>query len=248
MRFFITLSYSGCHYAGWQIQPNGVTVQEVLQRTLSTILRKDVKIIGAGRTDSGVHARKMVAHFDWEGKSFSKRALTKKLNSLLPKDIAVQQIREVKSDVHARFSALSRTYKYYITTKKDPFLYPFKLRLYHELNMEAMNTLCSVLFEYEDFSSFSKLHSAAVTNICRIYEAYWEEKDGEYVFTIKADRFLRNMVRAVVGTLMVAGRGGLDEQGFRAVIEGKNRCLAGNSAPAHGLFLEEVEYPEDIWL
>ena len=248
MRFFITLSYNGSNYAGWQIQPNGLTVQEVLQNALSKILRTDIKIIGAGRTDTGVHARKMVAHFDWHGAPFSEKRLTKNLNSLLPKDIAVQQIREVHPDAHARFSAISRTYRYYITTEKDAFSHPFKLRLYHPLDVDAMNVLCPILKEYEDFTSFSKLHSAAVTNICRIETAYWEKNGNDYVFTITADRFLRNMVRAIVGTLIEAGRGELDEQGFRAVIEGKDRHLAGNSVAGHGLFLEDVVYLEDVWV
>ena len=247
MRFFITLSYNGANYVGWQIQPNGLTVQEVLQNALSKILRTDIKITGAGRTDTGVHARKMVAHFDWHGAPFSEKRLTKNLNSLLPKDIAIQQIRAVQPDAHARFSATSRTYKYYLTTEKDSFFYPFKLRLYHTPDVDAMNALCPILKEYEDFTSFSKLHSAAVTNICRIEEAYWEKIGNDYVFTITADRFLRNMVRAIVGTLLEAGRGQLDAQGFRDVIEGKNRHLAGNSAPGHALFLENVEYPESVF-
>jgi tRNA pseudouridine38-40 synthase len=248
MRFFITLSYNGQNYVGWQIQPNGLTVQELLQNALSTILHENIKVVGAGRTDTGVHARKMVAHFDWNGERFSENQLKRKLNSFLPKDIAIQEIQEVQPDAHARFSAMSRTYKYYITTEKDAFLYPFKHRLFYALDMEAMNRLCPILKEYKDFTSFSKLHSAAITNICRIEEAHWEKIGNDYVFTITADRFLRNMVRAIVGTLIEAGRGQLDEQGFRDVIEGKNRHLAGNSAPGHALFLENVEYPEGIWL
>jgi tRNA pseudouridine38-40 synthase len=242
MRFFITLSYNGGNYAGWQIQPNGLTVQELLQNALSTILCKDTKVIGAGRTDTGVHARKMVAHFDWDGERFSENQLKRKLNSFLPKDIAIQEIREVSPDAHARFSATFRTYKYYITTEKDPFLHPFRYRLFYDLDVAAMNRLCPILKEYEDFTSFSKLHSAAKTNICRIEEAYWEKIGSDYVFTITADRFLRNMVRAIVGTLIEAGRGQLDERGFRDVIEGKNRHLAGNSVPGHALFLEDVGY------
>jgi tRNA pseudouridine38-40 synthase len=248
MRFFITLSYNGENYVGWQIQPNGLTVQELLQNALSTILYENIKVIGAGRTDTGVHARKMVAHFDWDSERFSENQLKQKLNSFLPKDIAIQDIREVQPDAHARFSATSRTYKYYITTEKDAFLYPFKLRLFYPIDMEAMNRLCPILKEYEDFTSFSKLHSASKTNICQIEEAHWEKTGNDYMFTITADRFLRNMVRAIVGTLIEAGRGQLDEQGFRDVIEGKNRHLAGNSAPGHALFLEDVGYPESVWL
>jgi tRNA pseudouridine38-40 synthase len=248
MRFFITLSYNGGNYVGWQIQPDGLSVQQVLQDALSTVLRKNIEIVGAGRTDTGVHARKMIAHFDWNGEPFSEKKLMQKLNSFLPKDIAIQQIDEVQPDAHARFSAISRTYKYYITTEKEPFLHPFKYRVYHPLDVEAMNALCPVLKEYEDFTSFSRLHTGVKTNNCRISEACWEKIGNDYVFTISADRFLRNMVRAIVGTLLKAGRGRLDIQGFRRIIEAKNRGMAGNSVPGHALFLEDVVYPESVWL
>lgn len=248
-RFFITLAYNGKKYVGWQIQPNGKTVQHTLQDALSTVLRNPLEVVGAGRTDAGVHARKMVAHFDWNGDPFSPDDLLYKLNSYLPKDISLSAIRPVDPNAHARFSALSRTYSYRIATVKDPFLHPFHYRLKYTPDMDSMNRLCTVLEEYEDFTSFSKLHTDAKTNNCRIIRAVWEScEDGEYQFTIQADRFLRNMVRAIVGTLLEAGRGRLDERGFRRIIEARDRNVAGESVPGNALFLEEVNYPDDIWL
>lgn len=247
-RFFISLSYNGKNYVGWQIQPNGLSVQKVLQDSLSTILRSNIDIVGAGRTDAGVHAHNMVAHFDWEGSIFNIEDLVYKLNNYLPKDIAIHSIWPVKADAHARFSAISRCYKYYITTKKDPFLHELIHKVYFKPDVERMNSLCKILLEYEDFSSFSKSHTDVKTNNCKVEYAKWEQ-DGEiYIFTIKADRFLRNMVRAIVGTLLEAGRGNLDERGIHRIIEAKNRQVAGDSVPAHALYLEEVIYPDDIWL
>lgn len=247
-RFFITLSYNGKNYVGWQVQPNGISVQQVLQEALSVILRQEVAVVGAGRTDAGVHAREMVAHFDWDGKPFHSVDLVYKLNSFLPKDISLFDIRPVVSDAHARFSAVSRTYKYYVTTKKDPFLHEYTHRLFFQPDLETMNRLCGVLKEYEDFTSFSKLHTDVKTNNCRIEYAHWEQKGEMYEFTIRADRFLRNMVRAIVGTLLEAGRGRLNEQGLRQIIVARDRGAAGDSAPGHALFLEKVIYPEDIWI
>ncbi len=247
-RFFITLSYNGKNYVGWQMQPNGVSVQQVLQDALSTILREQIEVVGAGRTDTSVHARKMVAHFDFSGESFDEKDLVRNLNSFLPRDIGIHEIREVQPDVHARFSATSRTYKYYLTTEKDPFLHDFNYQVFFQPDIDTMNALCKVLKEYTDFTSFSKLHTDVKTNNCRISEAYWEQEDTRFTFTITADRFLRNMVRAIVGTLLEAGRGRLDECGLRRIIEAKNRQLAGDSAPGHALFLHNVIYPNDIWI
>lgn len=248
-RFFATIAYNGRNYVGWQIQPNGLGVQQVVQDALSVILRGSVAVTGAGRTDAGVHARGMVAHFDWEGDAFSTVDLVHKLNNFLPKEISVSSIRPVKSDAHARFSALSRTYSYHITTQKDPFLYGLTCRIHFHPDLQRMNALCEVLKEYNDFTSFSKLHTDVKTNLCRIESAAWEQQgDHRYTFTITADRFLRNMVRAIVGTMLEAGRGRLDERGLRRIIEAKNRSVAGDSAPGHALFLEEVAYPDDIWL
>lgn len=247
-RYFITLSYNGKNYVGWQIQPNGMSVQQMLQDALSTILRENIEIVGAGRTDAGVHAEKMVAHFDCSELPFNEALLVEKLNSFLPKDIAICEIREVNPDAHARFSALSRTYTYYLTTDKDPFCGELSYRVFFQPDLDAMNRLCPILKEYTDFTSFSKLHTDVKTNNCRVEEAHWEKKGNSYVFTIKADRFLRNMVRAIVGTLLEAGRGRLDERGFRRIIDAQNRSVAGNSVPGHALFLCDVAYPEDIWM
>lgn len=248
-RFFIKLGYNGANYVGWQIQPNGISVQETLQKALSTILRDKVEVVGAGRTDAGVHAREMHAHFDWVEEPFQIDELLHKLNNFLPRDISLSSIQPVQPDAHARFSALSRTYSYHVSTIKDPFHYPFHYRLHYTPEIDLMNQLCGVLKEYEDFTSFSKLHTDVKTNNCHVMHAVWEPtEEGSYRFTIQADRFLRNMVRAIVGTLLEAGRGRLDERGFRRIIEARNRNVAGDSAPGHALFLEHVEYPDDIWL
>lgn len=246
-RYFVVISYCGKGYVGWQIQPNGITIQEVLQDALSTILRQEINVVGAGRTDTGVHARKMFAHFNVIDELDDCIELTRRLNSLLPKNISVHEIKEVVDDAHTRFSAISRTYKYYVTTKKDPFLSDYKHRVFFTPDIDKMNAMCEVFKEYEDFTSFSRLHSAAKTNICKVYEAYWEQNGDDYVFTIKANRFLRNMVRAIVGTMLRIGRGSIDEEGLRQIFDAKDRHSAGDSAPAHGLFLHDVEYPSDIW-
>lgn len=247
-RYFISLSYNGKNYVGWQVQPNGLSVQQVLQDALSTILRKQhVEVVGAGRTDAGVHARKMTAHVDLD-EDFNAEELTLKLNSFLPKDIVIHSIKRVKDDAHARFSATARTYKYYVTTAKDVFQGDVKYRVFFTPDINKMNALCSILKEYTDFTSFSKLHTDVKTNNCHIEFAAWEQNGDDYIFTITADRFLRNMVRAIVGTLLEAGRGRLDERGFRRIIEAKNRQVAGSSVPGNALFLEEVSYPEDIWM
>ncbi len=247
-RYFILLSYSGKNYVGWQIQPNGLSVQEVLQKAFSTILREDIDIVGAGRTDSGVHAERMFAHFDTQTELCDCVELVRKLNNFLPKDIAIQEIRRVVDDAHARFSAISRTYKYYITTKKDVFLHDIKYRIFFEPNIDEMNRMCEIFKEYEDFTSFSKLHTDVKTNICHIQDAYWEMQGDDLIFTIKANRFLRNMVRAIVGTMLEIGRGRMDEDGLRDIFAQKDRGKAGDSAPGHALFLYDVEYPDDIWM
>ena len=245
-RFFIYLAYNGTNYCGWQTQPNGVSVQETLEKAISTILRTPTAITGAGRTDAGVHAREMVAHFDAEIDDDAN--LADKLNRLLPKDIAIDRIVRVHNEAHARFDATSRLYRYYMTTRKDPFLHPFKYRIHETMNLEMMNKCAKILFEFSDFTSFSKLHTDVKTNDCVIKYAQWEQIGDDYIFTIKADRFLRNMVRAIVGTLYEAGRGRLDERGMRRIIAAKNRAVAGTSVPGHALFLEKIEYPEEIFI
>lgn len=247
-RYFIYLAYDGTNYHGWQIQPNGASVQETLMKALSTFLRRPVEVVGAGRTDAGVHARLMIAHFDFET-DLDCASVTDKLNRLLPPDIAVYSVRRVRPEAHARFDATYRTYKYYITTRKDPFNRSYAWRIFQPLDFEKMNEAAATLFDYIDFTSFSKLHTDVKTNNCKIMHARWEQTgDCEWVFTIQADRFLRNMVRAVVGTLVEVGRGKLSVEGFRKVIEEKNRCSAGSSVPGHALFLVDVGYPDELFL
>lgn len=247
-RYFIYLSYDGTNYHGWQIQPNGISVQEVLMKALSTFLRKPIEVVGAGRTDAGVHARLMVAHFDFDAE-LDCATVVDKLNRLLPPDVAVHRVRRVKSDAHARFDATYRTYKYYITTCKDPFSRAFSWRIFQTLDFEKMSEAAQTLFDYIDFTSFSKLHTDVKTNNCKMMYARWEQiGEHNWVFTIQADRFLRNMVRAVVGTLVEVGKGKLTVEGFRKVIEEKNRCSAGTSVPGNALFLVDVGYPEELFL
>jgi len=242
-RYFIYLSYNGENYCGWQIQPNGITVQQKLEESLSILLQEQISVVGAGRTDSGVHATCMVAHFDVE-KNIDCLLLVKKLNGFLPGDIAISKIVEVTPEAHARFDAISRTYKYYVTTEKNPFREDFAYKVPFVLNFERMNEAAKVLFDYEDFTSFSKLHTDVKTNNCQIMHAKWEqESDSLWVFTIQANRFLRNMVRAIVGTLFEVGCGKITIEDFRQIIEQKNRNLAGTSAPAPALFLVDVSYP-----
>ena len=247
-RYFIYLSFDGTNYHGWQIQPNGASVQETLMKALSTFLRREIEVVGAGRTDAGVHARLMVAHFDFDTE-LDGEVVTDKLNRLLPPDIAVYGVRRVKPEAHARFDATSRTYKYYIHTRKDPFRRGYSWRIFQPLDFERMNEAAQTLFDYTDFTSFSKLHTDVKTNNCKIMHAAWTRVDDvTWVFTIQADRFLRNMVRAIVGTLLEVGRGKLSVEGFRRVIEQKDRCQAGTSVPGNALFLVDVAYPETTFL
>ena len=243
MRFFITLSYDGTRYHGWQVQPNGPSVQEKLQWALSTILRQNIQVTGAGRTDAGVHARMMVAHFDVETMDFDLKDLTYKLNRLLPQDIAIQKMEPVSDEMHARFSAISRTYHYYIHTVKNPFLRAYSCELHYPLDFQRMNEAAAILMTYDDFGAFCKAHADVKTTLCHITAAKWHQiSPSAWYFEITANRFLRNMVRAVVGTLIDVGRGRLSLDDFRKVIEGKRRTEAGESMPANALFLEEVKY------
>lgn len=242
MRYFITLAYDGTNFHGWQIQPNGNSVQEELQKALTTLLRQPTPVVGAGRTDAGVHARKMVAHFDSDV-AIDCQQLAYRLNRMVPRSMAVYDVREVGDDMHARFSATKRTYHYYVHTRKDPFLRHYSCELHFDLDFERMNKAAAILMEYSDFGTFCKSHSDVKTTICRVMAAEWHQtSDTEWYFEIIADRFLRNMVRAVVGTLVDVGRGRLTLDEFRNVIEGRKRTAAGESMPANALFLEEVEY------
>lgn len=245
MRYFIRLSYDGTRYHGWQIQPHSTSVQETLQTALSTLLRRPVDITGAGRTDTGVHARMMVAHFDIEELPLPEDQLTYKLNRLLPHDIAVQHVWPVGDELHARFSAYSRTYHYFLHVGKQPFLRHYSWQMFTDLDFDTMNAAAARMMQYTDFTSFSKLNTDQKTNICHITEARWEEVGpNQWRFTVTANRFLRNMVRAIVGTLVEVGRGRMTLDEFCQVIERKDRCSAGESVPAHGLFLVDIKYPE----
>lgn len=245
-RYFIYLSYDGTAYHGWQVQPNGISVQEEMQKALSTLLRQDIEIVGAGRTDAGVHARVMVAHFDF-GQALDVAQLAYKLNRILPKDISVSKVMAVSEDMHARFSAVKRTYHYYIHLHKDPFHRFYSCELHYELDFGLMNEAAAYLLECSDFAAFCKVHTDVKTTICKVTEARWiDDGGGCWHFVISADRFLRNMVRAVVGTLIDVGRHRLTLEQFKAVVEGKNRSNAGESMPGNALFLEDVKYPFDV--
>lgn len=242
-RYFVTLSYDGTRYHGWQIQPNGVSVQERLQEALSTLLRTPVAVTGAGRTDAGVHARMMVAHFDWEGDVIDTRQLAYKLNRLLPYDIAVSKVEAVSEEMHARFSATSRMYRYYIHTTKDPFQRAYSCEIHYALDFAKMNEAAQVLMTYEDFGAFCKSGADVKTTLCQVTKAEWvQTSPTTWYFEIRANRFLRNMVRAVVGTLVEVGRGRLSLEDFKKVIEGKQRSDAGESMPGNALFLEDIVY------
>ncbi|MBR2238117.1 MAG: tRNA pseudouridine(38-40) synthase TruA [Prevotella sp.] len=250
MRYFITLSYDGTRYHGWQVQPNGISVQGELQRALSLILRQDIQVTGAGRTDTGVHARMMVAHFDLNSQTSNLNSqfsilsqLVYKLNRLLPSDIAIQKIEPVSDDLHARFSATSRTYRYFIHTCKSPFVRHYSWQTHYALDFPLMNEAAAMLLEYDDFGAFCKSHADVKTTLCKVTHAQWHQtSDSEWYFEITANRFLRNMVRAVVGTLIDVGRHRLSLDDFRKVIEGKRRTEAGESMPANALFLENITY------
>ena len=242
MRYFVTLSYDGTRYHGWQIQPNGDSIQERLQGALSTLLRTEISVTGAGRTDAGVHARMMVAHFDYE-EALDGQQLCYKLNRLLPYDIAVQKVEQVADDLHARFSATSRTYHYYIHTVKDPFSRAYSCELHYPLDFKKMNEAAAMLLNYEDFGAFCKSGADVKTTLCQVTAAEWHQTSpSTWYFEITANRFLRNMVRAVVGTLVDVGRGRLSLEEFQKVIEGKRRTEAGESMPGNALFLEDIKY------
>jgi tRNA pseudouridine38-40 synthase len=248
-RYFIFISYKGTSYHGWQVQPNSITVQKMLDDALSVVLNEQISTIGAGRTDTGVHALVFCAHFDSTDSELVKnKKLIFRLNSFLPKDISVNAIKKVFPDANARYSALSRTYKYYISRVKDPFSDSYSWFLHGDINILKMNEAAAILLNHSDFTSFSKLHSGAKTNICKIYEARWEETDSKIIFTIKADRFLRNMVRSIVGTIVDIGTGKTDITGFNDIIIARDRCRAGKSAPSKGLFLVDIEYPDEIFV
>lgn len=241
-RYFIELSYDGTNYHGWQVQPNAVTVQEVLDRALSTVLRTPIETVGCGRTDTGVHATEFFAHYEVES-SMAIDKVVHSLNSVLPPDIAIKNIFPVDDEVHARFSATLRSYQYHIHFNKDPFKHGYSWLLRDEPDIDLMNQAAQIMMQYTDFSCFSKSNTQVKTNNCKISRAEWLRTDDGMVFHISADRFLRNMVRAVVGTLLMVGRKEVTPEGIREIINSKDRSNAGTSVPACGLYLTEVKYP-----
>lgn len=241
MRYFIELAYKGTNYHGWQFQPDANSVQETLNKALSILLKTEIDIVGAGRTDTGVHAKQMYAHFDVE-ETLNTTQLVHKLNSFLPKDIVIFRIIPVDNEAHARFDATRRTYEYHIHTFKDAFETDGSWLHQLPLDLDKMNNACQLLFKYNDFECFSKTHSDVRTFNCVIFEANWKQTGNKIVFTISADRFLRNMVRAIVGTMINIGLGKISLSDFEKIIESKNRSQAGFSAPAHGLYLTQITY------
>ncbi len=245
MRYFIEIAYNGKNYFGWQRQPEQISVQQVLEETLSTLLREEIKVMGAGRTDSGVHAKQLFAHFDFEAiENFEE--LIFRMNSFLPKDISVKNIFEVKEDAHARFDAVEREYEYIISLKKDPFSQDFAFQINNEPDVALMNQAAKLLLHHKDFQSFSRSKTDVKTYNCTIVKAHWEAENNSLIFTIAADRFLRNMVRAIVGTLLDVGYGKTSLEDFKAILNSKSREEAGASAPAYGLYLTKVAYPDSI--
>ena len=249
MRYFLKLSYDGTPFHGWQRQPNADSVQQTIEEALSKMLRRETTITGAGRTDTGVHARMMYAHFDCED-FINPMQFLSSINKMVGNKIAIDNILRVRDDAHARFDALSRTYKYYISLRKNPFSFPFTHYMHHLPDIEQMNCAARCLLETDDFTSFAKLHTDTKTNICKVTEAFWHyDKHSDIImFKISADRFLRNMVRSVVGTLLEVGTGKIDQAEFLNIILKKNRCAAGMSMPAKGLFLTDIQYPSEIFI
>lgn len=243
-RFFIQLKYKGTNYHGWQVQPNANSVQAEINQALSTLLQKDIIVTGVGRTDTGVHATEFYAHFEVD-ELLDLEHFCYKLNCILPKDISIVQLFKVQDDNHARFSAIERTYEYWITPTKNPFLVDGAYFFSQELNITKMNEAAQLLIQKADFSCFSKSNTDTFTNDCTITKAIWEEKNDLLVFTISADRFLRNMVRAIVGTLLEVGLGKIEPQEIKNIIASKNRNEAGTSVPAHGLYLTKINYPNN---
>lgn len=244
-RFFLEFSYNGTHYHGWQIQQNAHSIQAEIEKALSIVFQKEVQIVGAGRTDTGVHAEQMFAHIDVD---FMPKSFQWRTNNLLPKDIALLNVFPVQETAHARFDAISRQYKYVISRKKNVFLQGQSYLLYRDLDVAKMNSAAELLLGEKDFSSFSKVHTQTLTNICLLTEAKWVEEDDRLIFYISANRFLRNMVRAIVGTLLAVGEGSIEVGAINGILDAKNRSKAGFSVPAQGLYLSSIKYPSNLFI
>ena len=241
MKYFFEITYDGSNYHGWQKQPNSNTIQQTIEDCMSTILKQKIDIVGAGRTDAGVHAKEMIAHFETIN-NLELDKLSYQLNSFLPNDIAVGNFFKVKNEAHARFSAISRSYEYKISYKKNPLKYNRVYHLNNKLDIDQLNKATKILFNHSDFKSFSKSKSDVKTFNCNIMDAKWKLDGDILIFSIKADRFLRNMVRAIVGTLIEIGQNRLKVEDFNQIILKKDRKYAGYSVPACGLYLTKIEY------
>ncbi|MGY6743754.1 MAG: tRNA pseudouridine(38-40) synthase TruA [Cecembia sp.] len=246
-RYFLELAYKGTRYHGWQVQQNAHSVQAELENALSTLLSKPTSIVGSGRTDTGVHAVQQFAHFD-AMEELSEPEFLKKLNGILPKDIAVYSLKRVKNEAHTRFDAIWRSYVYRVILRKDPFEQHAAWTMYKMPNVDLMNKAAALMLGHEDFQCFSKVHTEVNNFNCKIKEAYWEQNGALLLFHITANRFLRGMVRAIVGTLMEVGHEKISLDDFRQILESKNRNAAKASAPAKGLYLCRITYPEDLYL
>lgn len=248
LRYFADLAFKGTNYHGWQKQENANSVQSEIESALAKALGEEIEVVGAGRTDTGVHACQMILHFETET-SFETEALVFKLNSILPLDISFKSIWVVREDLHARFSATSRTYQYHLSQNKDPFRQELSYYFRHQIDLQKMNQAAEFLKGHHDFSSFSKSNTQTFTNNCEIKYAHWtEKKGGLWIFEIKADRFLRNMVRAIVGTLIEVGQGKREVDSIEGLIAAKDRKRAGYSVPAEGLYLCRIDYPQDSFI
>jgi tRNA pseudouridine38-40 synthase len=251
-RFFLTLSYDGTRFNGWQIQENTAnTVEQLLEEKMSMILKEKIDLVGCGRTDTGVNARNFVAHFDSHSQELipNKKHWIYKFNTVLPATVAIHDIQAVKEKAHARYDATQRVYYYYLSQKKDPFKDVYSYYVYGELDFELMNEAAAILKEYKDFTSFSKAHTQNKTNVCNITRASWNKSgQGQWRFTISADRFLRGMVRAIVGTLLLVGHNKITLTDFRRIIESRDRRNAGSNVPANALFLVGIKYPKELFI
>lgn len=243
LRYFVSLAYKGTDFHGWQVQPNAISVQQVLNEGLSVLLKDQITTLGAGRTDTGVHAKQMYAHFDTD-KEFNCVEIAYRLNAYINNSIVVKAVFSVSENAHARFDATSRVYEYWLTQEKNPFLQDAAWLVYGDLDFDLMNEASDYLLSVSDFTSFAKVHSDVKTHICDVRKAHWDFKDGVWIFTIEADRFLRNMVRAIVGTLVELGKGKVTFYEFKSIVAKLDRGAAGASAPAKGLYLTNVDYAE----
>ncbi|MEL7145682.1 MAG: tRNA pseudouridine(38-40) synthase TruA [Bacteroidota bacterium] len=247
MRYFLYLAYNGTNYHGWQVQDNAISVQQVLNESLSTLLRTEINAMGSGRTDTGVHARMQVVHFDVD-EPLDQDQLVARLNRFLPKDITIYQLKAVQSDANTRFDAISRQYHYHIHSFKNPFKEKLSYGFYQSLNVQAMNSACELLLQWKDFECFSRVKTEVNNFYCDIFEAKWLRENEDLLFSVRANRFLRGMVRALVGTLLEVGQGKVGLGDFNEILKSRDRRRAGRAVPPHGLYLHDIVYPDKIFI